>query len=380
MATASVKYITEEELRKKITKESSETLIAEIVEKGLKTDDEAKKLERQDLIQLVFDVRKTAMSVPSSPNRCGTVTPQKVAPTAVAPVDLGQFLQFWLVKESKDKAERDAKESKDKAEREAKEYKDSEDRKIERETKENKDKAEREAKESKDKAEREAKENKDKVEKETKESKELKERIDRETTDNLRWAELIKTQSNTTKELIKIQSDTTKELIKTREEAGQKEERERVLRNERENRMEERFKKANKLMRGVLTYMPSLPADMPSYFEMTERTFTENKINSDIQVIILKPYLTDEAKKLLCNVPVEDVKTYTQIKKLILQTNKLTPGKYKEMFSTAEKKLEETFAQYAHRLSVQQNYYLNSQEIKRDYRKLVELMICDKFK
>jgi len=214
MATASVKYITEEELRKMITKENSETLIAEVVKKGLKTDDEAKKLERKDLVQLVFDVRKTVMSVPSSPNRGGTVTPQKVAHTAVASVDLGQFLQFWLVKESKDKAERDAKESKDKAEREAKESKD----KAERKAKESKDKAEREAKEYKDredrKFERETKENKDKVEKETKESKELKERIDKETTDNLRWAELINTQSNTTKELIKIQSDTTKELIK----------------------------------------------------------------------------------------------------------------------------------------------------------------------
>jgi len=36
MATASVKYITEEELRKMITKENSETLIAEVVKKGLK--------------------------------------------------------------------------------------------------------------------------------------------------------------------------------------------------------------------------------------------------------------------------------------------------------------------------------------------------------
>jgi len=34
--------------------------------------------------------------------------------------------------------------------------------------------------------------------------------------------------------------------------------------------MEEKLKKAKEIMRGVLTYMPSLPADMPS--EKTKKT------------------------------------------------------------------------------------------------------------
>ena len=47
----------------------------------------------------------------------------------------------------------------------------------------------------------------------------------------------------------------------------------------------------------------------------------------------------------------------------ILKTYKLSPDKYEEMFSAATKLHEETFVQFANRLSVNLNYYIKAREI-----------------
>ncbi len=179
------------------------------------------------------------------------------------------------------------------------------------------------------------------------------------------------------KEDSKIKLDSNKDAL----EASSREEH--ALQKKREAKEQEygaRLLKAKTLMKDLLTDMPEEPADIPAYFVNVSRAFTQNKIDDDLQVTILRPRLTRESIRLLDGSPPTDIKTFEQIRNLILRIYKLSPGKYKEFFKSAEKKTSETWTQFANRLSILWGYYLDSREINHNYERLVNLMLCDRLK
>src|SRR6266568_817558 len=156
------------------------------------------------------------------------------------------------------------------------------------------------------------------------------------------------------KEDSKIRLDANKDAL----EASSREEH--ALQKKREAKEQEygaRLLKAKTLMKDLLTDMPEEPADIPAYFVNVSRAFTQNKIDDDLQVTILRPRLTRESIRLLDGSPPTDIKTFEQIRNLILRIYKLSPGKYKEFFKSAEKKTSETWTQFANRLSILWGYY-----------------------
>jgi len=90
--------------------------------------------------------------------------------------------------------------------------------------------------------------------------------------------------------------------------------------------------------------------------------------------------LTDEAKTMLTDVDLETANDYGKMKAVILLTNKLTPGKYRETFYKLVKKPEETFLQFSHRLNVALKYYVESRELGGSYDRLYQLLVADQFK
>src|SRR6266568_2801486 len=156
------------------------------------------------------------------------------------------------------------------------------------------------------------------------------------------------------KEDSKIKLDSNKDAL----EASSREEH--ALQKKREAKEQEygaRLLKAKTLMKDLLTDMPEEPADIPAYFVNVSRAFTQNKIDDDLQVTILRPRLTRESIRLLDGSPPTDIKTFEQIRNLILRIYKMSPGKYKEFFKAAEKKTSETWTQFANRLSILWGYY-----------------------
>src|SRR6266568_1766935 len=145
------------------------------------------------------------------------------------------------------------------------------------------------------------------------------------------------------KEDSKIKLDSNKDAL----EASSREEH--ALQKKREAKEQEygaRLLKAKTLMKDLLTDMPEEPADIPAYFVNVSRAFTQNKIDDDLQVTILRPRLTRESIRLLDGSPPTDIKTFEQIRNLILRIYKMSPGKYKEFFKAAEKKTSETWTQF----------------------------------
>jgi len=114
----------------------------------------------------------------------------------------------------------------------------------------------------------------------------------------------------------------------------------------------EKLKKATNLMRGVLYAILRVASLIPEYFVQCDRLFENNMIEKALRAKVVHKYLTDEAKTMLVNADPETANDYGKIKAVILLTNKLTPGKYRETFYKLFKKPEETFLQFSHRLNV----------------------------
>src|SRR5271163_4720569 len=264
--------------------------------------------------------------------------------------------------------ERRRQDREDRLERERIRKEEREMERLERERKEKADKDERERKEKADKDERERKEKADKDERERKEKKE-----------DMRHEEAM--------ELIRMQMAQAQTVAETAAQAQltqleiSEEGRRRAneAREEREGRYEERLRKAKELMKDVLTFMPKMAADIPSYFDMCDRIFHENRIDDGLRLPLINKYLTDDARRLLISVPAETVETFEEARALILRTYKLTPGKYRELFFKLTKKPEETHSQFGNRLSVAFKYYCDSRNIT-SLEELNNLIIADQFK
>ena len=141
-----------------------------------------------------------------------------------------------------------------------------------------------------------------------------------------------------------------------------------------------RLQRAQKIMTGVLTFMPTSPEDMPAYFNLTERFFDENKIDADLRITLVNKFLTDDARKMYASYPSGHFSNFGELKTAILTVYKLSPGFYRDMFRNAEKKQEETYTQFSYRLGIYLNYYLDSRKIEQSYERLRKLLISDKLK
>ena len=364
---------------KRIKRESTVTLTAEAVKKGDKSEDVVKVMSRDELIQYVFEIRLTQSKSKDTKSKDADIEVEVVDPFA-------QLMQLMMMdkqnqmierKERADREEKEAKERKDREEKEAKE-------KVAKEEKEVKERKDREEKEAKDKKDRDEKEAKEKVDKE---EKELKWRMELETQreaarlaaalDKQRAEDMFIKQSEFIAKSMARQSEVTREIEMARIE---REGTDRRRRDEANNRWEVRLKNAKDALRNVMPFMPPVNEDIPGYFVLVEKTFADLKIAPDLHLTLINSFLTDDARRLLANFPVGHFRTFEEAKEVILRTYKLSAGKYKSMFSDAEKKSNETYAQFVNRLSIYLNYYLKSRDVKDDYQRLVNLLITDQLK
>ena len=143
-------------------------------------------------------------------------------------------------------------------------------------------------------------------------------------------------------------------------------------------KLQNRLHKAKDAAKGILTPMPDIATDLPAYFENVERNFHILQIAEDLKLLLLQVHLTPDARKLIAENP--NGQTYEQAKAIILRANKLSPAKYRQLFNSAAKTASETYTQFVNRLSVGLNYYLKSRDIQNDYRKLFNMLVCDKLK
>lgn len=115
-----------------------------------------------------------------------------------------------------------------------------------------------------------------------------------------------------------IELDMLQQQIKMTEEHHQQEvsRSDRLDRERREynSRPEIRSKHAHEAVRGLLYNIPQNASDVPAWFQAMDNIFTIQKIDDDLRIQLLTPFLSDRIRKAIFAVPQEQVSTYTRWK------------------------------------------------------------------
>lgn len=99
----------------------------------------------------------------------------------------------------------------------------------------------------------------------------------------------------------------------------QKSERSEAKAKDDRDKIEVRLKRASSLMKHVLFKMPSNVADITLWFASVEQLFERNHVDADLRIALLTPYLTEDARRLILNLPSTSITTYETFKAVVLK-------------------------------------------------------------
>src|SRR5260221_9512262 len=121
-----------------------------------------------------------------------------------------------------------------------------------------------------------------------------------------------------------------------------------------------KLKRGADVLKGCLYKMSDDTLEIPIFFENADRHFESNNIEDNLRLPLINPYLSDKARRLITRLAKEETDTYEKLKKALMKEFKLTPLKYKDMFDRALKEKNESYFQFATRLTVIWRYYMDS--------------------
>src|SRR3954468_1224099 len=220
-------------------------------------------------------------------------------------------------------------------------------------------------------AECEAKERKDQLDREQRkiefEQLLLNDKLEREQRDKLRDE---KDEKDRRERLAELEMD---RLIREQRYQAEKDER-----LEKDSRRDSRLKRATDNLKGRLSEQPEDLKTMINFFKAFESSFTAYNIDEDLKVSILIPYLNNRSKQLV--LALETGTTFEQVKIAILAEYNFSPRMYRSAFLDAFRSLGESAVQFVTRITNSLELYLDSRDINKDYNKLLELIISDRFR
>src|SRR2546425_4779444 len=101
-------------------------------------------------------------------------------------------------------------------------------------------------------------------------------------------------------------------------------------------------------------------------------------IDEDLKVPILLPYLNTRSKQLVLGLDVGA--TFEQVKASIMSEYNFTSKMYHSAFIHAFRSVGESSVQFVTRLACSLDLYLESRGVNKDYNKLIDLLISDRFR
>src|SRR3989442_11007253 len=146
------------------------------------------------------------------------------------------------------------------------------------------------------------------------------------------------------------------------------------------SKREVRLTKIRKALAGVITPMPKDFLGAFLYLKRMEEHFLEHKIENDLKIAILTPYVNESIKRMIESLPLEQRDTYDKWKSIIGRWCRITPKLCRLGFNSAIRTSTETHIQYACRLKNLFNCYLESKEVKDNFNDLVSLIVSDRYK
>ena len=133
-------------------------------------------------------------------------------------------------------------------------------------------------------------------------------------------------------------------------------------------------------LRNTITRMPNESMEIVSWFIGIERLYDQLKVPSELQAVLIRPYLSDQAKVLMSKCDVTHSSNYQAMKKFLLQELHLSPSVYLEKFNTLSYDKNDTYSQYSSKLMSLYNNYVESRTVGKNYEKLLDLIVYDRMK
>ena len=121
-------------------------------------------------------------------------------------------------------------------------------------------------------------------------------------------------------------------------------------------------------LRNTITKMPSEGIGVVSWFVSIDKLFEQLSVPTDLQAILIRPYLSDRAKLLISKCDPTHSAKYKNIKSFLLKELHLSPAVYLEKFNSLIQDKSETYTQFSTRLMSLFEYYLSG--VKKNRSKL----------
>src|SRR5437867_4804489 len=160
-----------------------------------------------------------------------------------------------------------------------------------------------------------------------------------------------------------------------RESKYQEEKNERLAK---ECRKDVRLKRVTDILKGRFTEQPEDMKLLVIFFKSFEMSFSIYGIDEDLKVPILLPYLNTRSKQLVLGLDVGA--TFEQVKASIMSEYNFTSKMYHSAFIHAFRSVGESSVQFVTRLACSLDLYLESRGVNKDYNKLIDLLISDRFR
>ena len=149
------------------------------------------------------------------------------------------------------------------------------------------------------------------------------------------------------------------------------------------NKFENRLAKANKIVKSLcykfVYHFYQVSNLVPAWLSKIRQIFEKNKIDADLQVTLITPYLTGRVREILQNHPETDLASFDALAERLKVEYGLTPAVNKFNFDNATRASEETFTQFCSRLTNLLATYLASKKVE-NYDQLCQLLIVDRLK
>ncbi|KAM7307787.1 hypothetical protein ISCGN_011423 [Ixodes scapularis] len=133
----------------------------------------------------------------------------------------------------------------------------------------------------------------------------------------------------------------------------------------------------SRLMKGVLTQMPSSELLVPSWFDGVENVFQTYEVPERLRGSLIRPYFTERMRALVNRLPVGEASEYGAVKERVLLELKMSPAEYRRLFLNATRAERESWTQFVTRVESCVEYYARSRSVE-SLEDLLALIVSDR--
>ncbi|GFV60267.1 retrovirus-related Pol polyprotein from transposon opus [Trichonephila clavipes] len=132
-----------------------------------------------------------------------------------------------------------------------------------------------------------------------------------------------------------------------------------------------------KMVRLLTVKVPNKSDGWDYFFSSLEKAFASEMVSDKLKLKVLLCMLGDKVSNLLVNLGEEELKDYESLKQVVLKEYEPSPKMCLENFRKAKRNSDETFSQFASRLTSMWLYYCKLREAN-DFESVNQLIVADK--